>query len=101
MAPEFLFTENETNSARLFGGVNPSAYAKDAFHETIVNGRPDAVHPKGQGTKAAAYYRLPIPAAGQATVQLRLCAEEEATSQPFGPSFDQVFADRIREADAF
>jgi hypothetical protein len=100
-APHFLFTENETNAARLFGAVNGSAYAKDAFHEYFVNGRTDAVNPKGVGTKAAAHYPLLIPAAGQATVQLRLYAEEEVPSQLFGRSFDQVFADRQREADEF
>jgi hypothetical protein len=99
-APVFLFTENETSAARLFG-AGASAYAKDAFHEYVVNGRTEAVNPHGQGTKAAAHYRLRVPAAGQVTVQLRLCAEEEATPRPFGAAFDQVFADRIREADAF
>jgi hypothetical protein len=97
----FLFTDNETNAPRLFNGPGASAYAKDAFHEYVVNGRTDAVNPNGQGTRAAAHYHLQVPAAGQVTVQLRLSAEEEATPQPFGPTFDQVFADRIREADDF
>jgi len=99
--PVFLFTENETNATRLFGGANASPYAKDAFHEYVVNGRSDAVNPQGRGTKAAAYHRLLIPAAEQVTIRLRLCAEEEAPPQSFGPTFDQVFADRIREAVEF
>jgi hypothetical protein len=99
--PVFLFTENETNAAKLFGGANASGHAKDAFHDFVVGGRMDAINRNEQGTKAAAYYHQLIPAAGQAIFQLRLCAEEEATPQPFGPSFDQVFADRIREADDF
>jgi hypothetical protein len=98
---KFLFTENETNAARLFGGVNTNAHAKDALHEYVVNGHREAVDPKGTGTKAAAYYHLLIPPAGQVTLQLRLQAEAEATPQPFGQSFDQVFADRKREADEF
>src|SRR5439155_7437809 len=32
---------------------------------------------------------------------LRLSAEAGATPQPFGVAYDQVFADRIREADDF
>jgi hypothetical protein len=100
-APAFLFTDNETNAVRTFGGKGPSAPAKDAFHDYVVNGRTDAVNPDEEGTKAAAYYQLSIPAAGQVTFQLRLCAEAEATPQPFGPAFDQVFADRLREADDF
>src|SRR6184192_4420659 len=31
--PELLFTENETNNARLFGIANATPYVKDAFHE--------------------------------------------------------------------
>jgi hypothetical protein len=98
-APDFLFTENETNASKLFGLAGAGAYAKDAFHDYVIAGRSEAVNPMGQGTKAAAYYRLLIPAAGQVTCQLRLFAEDEAPPQPFGPAFDQVFADRIREAD--
>jgi hypothetical protein len=100
-APKMLFTDNETNSARLFGIAGPTVYTKDAFYEYVVAGRADAVNPKAQGTKAAAYHPLMIPAGGQVTLQLRLCAEAEATSQPFGASFEQVFADRRRDADEF
>jgi hypothetical protein len=100
-APKFLFAENETNSARLFGTNGTSVFTKDAFHEYVALGRADAVNPKAQGTKVAAYYPLEIPAAGKVTVQLRLCVEAEATPQPFGGAFEQVFADRIREADEF
>jgi hypothetical protein len=99
--PTFLFTENETNARTLFGGVNTNAYVKDAFHEYVVHGRTDAVNPKGQGTKAAAYYHLRLPAAAQEVLELRLSAEEEVTTQPFGQTFEKVFVDRQREADAF
>jgi hypothetical protein len=100
-APRLLFTENETNSVRHFGAADGVKYAKDAFHDFVMHGKTDAVNPKEQGTKAAAYYHLSIPAGGQATVQLRLYGEEQAPRVPFGPSFDQVFADRKREADEF
>jgi hypothetical protein len=100
-APQLLFTDNETNAARLFGTGNTNPHVKDAFHEYVVHGRLDAVNPKDQGTKAAVYYRLQVPAAGALTWRLRLYAEDEATPQPFGPAFDQLFAERIREADAF
>ena len=99
--PVFLFTENETNAIKLFGAGKGSPFAKDAFHEYVVGGRPEAVNSNGQGTKSAAYYRLQLPAGGQMTLQLRLSAVEQAPSQPFGPDFDQVFADRIRETDEF
>jgi hypothetical protein len=100
-APPLLFTDNETNTGRLYGKAAPNPYVKDAFHEYVVQGRRDAVNPKAQGTKAAAYYRVSIPTGAQKAFQLRLCPEEQATPEPFGPAFDQVFAERIREADAF
>jgi hypothetical protein len=34
--PELLFTENNTNFRRLYGGQNTTPYAKDAFHDHII-----------------------------------------------------------------
>ncbi|KAI5480730.1 hypothetical protein MNV49_007657 [Pseudohyphozyma bogoriensis] len=34
--PELLFTENDTNFARLYGGNNVTPYTKDAFHDHII-----------------------------------------------------------------
>ncbi|HKS36068.1 MAG TPA: glucosidase [Verrucomicrobiae bacterium] len=99
--PEFLFTENETNTQRLFDTPNVHPWAKDAFHEYVIRGRVDAVNPARHGTKAAAYYRLQIAADETATVRLRLYAGDEAPPTHFGPGFDQIFVERIREADEF
>jgi len=100
-APELLFTENETNAQRLFGSPNASPWVKDAFHDYVIAGRRDAVNPEGVGTKAAALYRLELPAGGQATLRLRLTAASEAAREPFGYDFVRVFEERKREADAF
>jgi hypothetical protein len=100
-APQLLFTENETNSEKLFHSRNVEAYTKDAFHEYIVNGRSEAVNPEPLGTKAAACYVLDIPARAEIAVNLRLYAEDEAPLQAFGPEFEGLFADRIKEADEF
>jgi len=99
--PELLFTENDTNVARLYGSSNPTPYVKDAFHEYVVRGRADAVSPSAEGTKAAALYRLEIPAGREVTLRLRLSGEAEAPREPFGPGFDRVFSTRLAEADAF
>jgi len=99
--PDLLFTENETNAARLFGAPNPTPYVKDAFHEYVIHGRKDAVNPKGVGTKAAALYRLTIPAHDEVVLRLRLTGAGEAGSPRFSEEFDAVFAARIAEADAF
>ncbi|KAJ7703229.1 Six-hairpin glycosidase-like protein [Mycena rosella] len=41
--PELLFTENNTNFSRLYGGTNETPYVKDAFHDHIVSShRPPA-----------------------------------------------------------
>jgi hypothetical protein len=96
--PELLFTDNETNAARLFSVSNASPYVKDAFHQYVVGGRPDAVNPELVGTKAAAHYVVDVPAGGRVVLHLRLTAEGEAASvtEP-----DRIFAERIREADTF
>jgi len=96
----WLFTENETNAAKLFNATNESPYVKDAFHEFIVNGRAGAVNPAMCGTKAAPHYVLDIPAGGQAVVKLRLRHEECAVHGAW-VDFDKVFTQRIAEADAF
>jgi len=96
--PELLFTENESNAARLWGQPNPSPYVKDAFHEYMISGRKDAVNPANTGTKAAALYRLEIPAGGSKEVRLRLSAKSAA--DPFR-TFDEIFDSRLQDANEF
>jgi hypothetical protein len=100
-AREWLFTENETNAARLFGAANPSPFVKDAFHEYVVKGRGDAVNPAREGTKAAAHYGLELPAGGEVSLRLRLFGEEDAPAEIFGGEFDETFARRAEEAEEF
>jgi hypothetical protein len=37
--PRLLFTENETNNARLFGSANPTPYVKDGINDYVVAGK--------------------------------------------------------------
>jgi hypothetical protein len=97
----FLFTDNETDAAKLFNAQNASPHVKDAFHEYIIRGKKDAINPANIGTKAAAYYCLEIPPGKEEVVQLRLFAANEAPQQIFGPAFDQVFTQGLKEADSF
>ncbi len=99
--PELLFTENETNSERLFGSPNASPYVKDAFHERVIRNSTAAVNPEHVGSKAAAWYALVIPAGESVVLRLRLTHEDERASAPLGPGFDAVFEARKREADSF
>jgi hypothetical protein len=98
-APEVLVTENETNTRRLFGVESASPYVKDAFHEYVIRGRHDAVHPEKTGTKAAPHYVLDVPPRGEIVLKLRLAAEEHVTEDPLGPGFDAIVAKRLAEAD--
>jgi hypothetical protein len=101
--PNFLFTENETNVERLFGGKNAQPYVKDAFHDAVVHGDTASVNPAQTGTKAAAHLPLRVPAGREVTLRLRLRAAAEADKEapPFDASFDDIFARRIQEADEF
>jgi hypothetical protein len=99
--PELLFTDNETNVARLFSASNPSPHVKDAFHDFVVHGRTDAVNPAAEGTKAAAHYIVDVPAGGEAVIRLRLTADGEPGGTATSREVDRVVSERIREADAF
>ena len=98
-----LFTENETNNARLFPDYpNASPYVKDGINDCVVHGRQEAVNPGKQGTKVAAHYRIKISAGQTKAIRLRLAKSSLGQKgQPFGEQFDEVFADRLREADEF
>jgi hypothetical protein len=98
--PWLLFTENDTNSERLFGTPTPTPYVKDAFHDYLVNGRAAAVNPAREGTKAAGVYRTTLAAGGERVVRLRLSTSVEG-NDAFGPDFDATFAARSREASEF
>ena len=99
--PPLLFTENETNSQRIFGTPNERPHVKDAFHDYVVHGRTDAVNPALSGTKAAAHYTLDLGSGEEQSIELRLSPEVEGAAPPIGPEFDAIFDARKGEADAF
>jgi hypothetical protein len=101
---EWIFTDNETNTAKLFDVPNSRPFVKDAFHAWLVHGDRAAVNPAQAGTKAAAVHRLDLAAGAQAIISLRLRAEptdKPVARRPFGRSFAAIFATRIAEADRF
>jgi hypothetical protein len=97
-ARDLLFTENDSNTERLWGQPGATPYVKDAFHRCIVGGDRSAVNPAKTGTKAAAHWVLNVPAGGCQVVRLRLAAG--AAGDPFG-SFDDLFRQRLADADEF
>ena len=98
--PDPLFTENETNSQRLWGSPNASPYVKDAFHRHVVLGERGAVNPANSGTKAALHYVLEIPAGGEQAVELQLFPRG-APPVAFGSDFDREIKRAQGEADEF
>ncbi len=106
--PRALFTENETNSQRLWGVPNKSRYVKDAFHDHVVSGQRDVLNPEELGTKAAVHYRLVVPARSTQTIELRLLSGSQPSAdavlgdrEALRASLDAVFEERRRECDRF
>ncbi len=95
---ELLFTENETNSLKLWGTPAPSPYVKDAFHRRVVEGDHAAVNPGMNGSKFGAWYRLKVGAGESKQIDLILSAE--TLDKPF-LEMEKIIALRRSEADIF
>jgi hypothetical protein len=96
-----LFTENETNNARLFGSANASPYVKDGINEYIVHGNRESVNPGRIGTKAAAHYEMTVPPGQSQAIRLRLTRRAPAELPDAFADFDEVLGNRLKEADQF
>ena len=103
-----LFTENETNTQRIFGVPNRTPYVKDGINNCVVLGQGEAVNPGKSGTKASAHYRLAIDARGHQVLRLRLTDVGPSDVMrvygphgPFGGHYEEVLRSRRQEADEF
>jgi len=96
---EVLFTDNDSNGARLWG-QSASGFTKDGFHDYLIGGHAGAVNRANQGTKAAPRYRSEVGPGQSWVIKLRLSADGTLTA-PLGAGFDALFAQRSAEADAF
>jgi hypothetical protein len=97
--PQWFFTENETNTERLFGAPNRTPYVKDGFHEFIVNGKDGVVVPNG-GTKCCTWHQATLKHDETKCVRLRI--KDAVTDLDVeGPAFESVFAIRKADADQF
>ena len=125
--PQLLFTDNETNYERVFGGKSPTPFVKDAFHEYLIHKNQSAINPQQTGTKMAAYYQLTLGPGDSSTLKLRLTnidpqsainndskkaaansspalndhSDEVPAATDFGAGFDHLFELRQKEADDF
>lgn len=124
VVPELMFTENDTNYRRLYGGKNRSPHVKDAFHDHIIpshrplqedlppNGvalpelqDPQFINPNKRGTKAGVHYTFnDVPGNGGCVVtRLKLTPrspERDATIYD-EELFDNLLDERRSEADEF
>jgi len=98
--PPVLFTENETNSRRLYGDREGARFVKDSFHDYIIHGDQGAINPDKVGSKAAAHYRVTLGPGGSDTIHLRF-ANTDGRIALSPETCAQIFAQRIREADEF
>jgi hypothetical protein len=98
-----LFTENESNTVRLWNVPNSSPHVKDAFHRFVVNGESGAVNAENRGTKAGIHYSLKVPGGKQASIKLRLVRQDAPISpaKMLDDEFDRTFKLRQREAQEF
>lgn len=99
-APPLLFTENETNTRRLYGDAGGARYVKDSFHDYVVQGDTTAVNPDQIGSKAAAQYRLSLAPGESKTICLQLLNGDG--DRAFTPAeCAAIFMQRLAEADEF
>jgi hypothetical protein len=98
-----LFTENETNHERLFHGQkNESPYVKDGINNCVVQGNQAEVNPGKTGTKVAAHYQIKVGGGQSKVIRLQLSRSSPTQKdKSFGKQFDEVFTNRLHEADEF
>src|SRR5438552_2045607 len=109
---ELLFTDNETNGARVFGpwATSRSRFTKDAFHRFVVNGERDAVNPSQTGTKACGWLRVEIDPGQSHAMHMRFAPLSVGAGSPAGTrpaegpaatQIDHLILQRRKESDEF
>lgn len=99
-AQRLLFAENETNNQRLFGAPNTTNRPKDAINDAVVSGDYSLFEEATSGTKLGLQYVVDLKPGASQTFSFRL-SKEAVGKSPLGSGFQQIFEDRIQEADAF
>ena len=91
---EPLFTDNDTNGARHWGGEPRPA--KDAFHARVVQGERAATRSDDTGTKSCFWLAREIPSGGELSLRFRLSREGASAAK-----VDTIVGARRAEADVF
>ncbi|RMG23345.1 MAG: glucosidase [Bacteroidetes bacterium] len=95
-----LFTENETNTARIFGFPNVQPFVKDAINDAVIRQDFGMFEGKTSGTRFSPLYEMVLEPGGQRELRLRLC-KAPSLADPLGGGFEQIFARRQQEAEQF
>ncbi len=99
--PSLLFCENETNARYLYGDpAEQTPYPKDGINDHVVHGAA-TVNPAGNGTKMACWYRVAVAAGETVELRLRFVRDVPGRTLDLGAGFEQILADRSREADEY
>ena len=99
-----LFTENDTNTERVFGVANSTPYVKDGINNYIVHGQRDAVNPAESGTKVSAHHVGTVQPGASWTIRLRLTDIAPTAGdlkRGLTTDFDAAMSLRRKEADEF
>ncbi|MDZ4146944.1 MAG: glucosidase [Flavobacteriaceae bacterium] len=95
-----LFSENETNTEKLYGQPNGTPRPKDAVNDAVISGDYSKFDGVSQGTKFSPLYETVVPAGKSVVFKFRL-SKTQAKTNPLKASFDKVFKERLQEADEF
>ncbi len=96
---KLLFTENETNTEKLFGTSNDHPFKKDLFHDAVIHDDFDMATSKEEGTKCSPLYDFELEAGATKTIKLRLTNQD--LEKPLDNDFDTIFKNRQQESTDF
>ncbi len=97
---KWLFTQNLTNTEKLYGQPNETPYVKDLFHDAIINNDFSLTDEVSEGTKFAPMYRANIESGKSKEIRLRL-SKKSLGKDALDEGFVGIFNERLQESDAF
>ena len=100
----WIFTDNETNSERLWGQPNATPFQKDGFHRHVIAGEAGAVNPACHGSKAGRLLERTLAPGEEWLVELRLhridakpAVPAASIPTPGSDAFATIFTNREQE----
>ena len=75
---KWLFTNNETNTEKLYGNKNESPYVKDLFHDVVINNDFTLTDAVNTGSKFAPMYKRMVEADKPVEIRLRFSKNKQS-----------------------